>query len=129
MEQENESRLRLDERLHRSRGRGSRNGTANARVTKKEQEELENFAVAQGKTLSEWAREVLLREARRTKSDALFTEVVATRMLLNYVLQPLACGQAITPEHFASVAAHVRAEKHKQAGELMREYAAGEAKE
>ena len=70
-----------------------------------------------------------MREARRTKSDALFTEVVATRMLLNYVLQPLACGQAITPEHFASVAAHVRAEKHKQAGELMREYAAGEAQE
>ena len=120
--------LNLTERLRRSKGRSSRSRMANARVTEDELKELETAAEAESKALSEWAREVLLREARRAKSDALFTEVVATRMLLNYVLEPLACGQVVTREHFVSVLTRVRAEKHKQAEELMRQYA-GEAKE
>jgi hypothetical protein len=72
---------------------------------------------------------VLLREARRRDDDALFTEVVATRMLLNNILMPLANGQKITPEGFAMIMAKVRTEKRKAAREVMQQYTAAEQKE
>ena len=121
--------LNLDDRLGRSLGRTGRVNGLSVKVTENERDELGAVAKQESQALGEWAREVLLREARRTQSDALFTEIVATRMLLNYVLQPLACGQVMTPEGFASVALHIRAEKHKQAEELMRQYTAERVKE
>ena len=121
--------LGIESRLRRSRGRSSRCGVASARVTIAEQEELERAAKSKGQALSEWAREVLLREARRRDDDALFTEVVATRMLLNNVLLPLANGQKITPEGFAMIMANVRTEKRKAAREVMQQYTAAEQKE
>jgi hypothetical protein len=121
--------LGIESRLRRSRGRSSRCGVASARVTIAEQEELERAAKSKGQALSEWAREVLLREARRRDDDALFTEVVATRMLLNNILMPLANGQKITPEGFAMIMAKVRTEKRKAAREVMQQYTAAEQKE
>ncbi len=121
--------LNFAERLTRSKGRLSRNCMANARVTQAEQDELMAVAKHEGKALSEWAREVLLREARTPRADALFTEIVATRMLLNLVLKPLACGQLMTAEEFSGVLANVRTTKHKAATDVMEQYAAAEPKE
>jgi hypothetical protein len=71
---------------------------ASARVTDEELKTLEAAAQVEGKLLAEWAREVLLRAARFSKDDALFTEVVATRMLLNNLLGPMAAGQGTAQE-------------------------------
>jgi hypothetical protein len=91
-------------------------------VTHAEQEELESAARGQGKALSEWAREVLLREARRTEDDALFTEVIAMRVLLNNVLRPIALGQKMTTESFNDVLTKVRTDKRIAAREVMQQY-------
>ena len=101
---------------------------ANSRVTQDEQKELERAARAEGKALSEWAREVLLREARSTKHDAMFTELISMRMLLNNVLKVVATGQKITAENYQEIQAGVRAEKKRVALEIMQQYtvAAGE---
>ena len=121
--------LSFAERTARSKGRLSRNCMANARVTQAEQDELAAVAKAEGKALSEWAREVLLREARSRRTDALFTEIVATRMLLNLVLKSVACGEVMTPETFSAVLTKVRTTKHKQALDMMDQYATPDQKE
>lgn len=121
--------LGIEERLRRKMGRPSRIQSVATRFTEDEAALLTRVAQRDGKTLREWAREVLLREARRTDDDALFTEVVATRMLLNNVLLPLANGQKITPEGFAMIMANVRTEKRKAAREVMQQYTAAEQKE
>ena len=119
----------LNVRLARSAGRTGRDRMANARVTAKEQRELHEAARAQGKSLSEWAREVLLREARRSPDDAVFTELVATRMLLVNLIKPLILGEKVSPTWITEAMGMVRREKHKAAQEVMQQYAQGVAKE
>lgn len=116
--------LGIADRITRSKGRSSRNRMANSRVTQDEQKELERAARAEGKALSEWAREVLLREARSAKHDAMFTELVSMRMLLNNVLKVVATGQKITGENYQEIQAGVRAEKKRVALEIMQQYTA-----
>ena len=122
------SKPTLDIRLARSTGRSGRDRMANARVTAREQRELHEAARAQGKSLSEWAREVLLREARRSE-DPLFTELIATRMLLLNLLKPLAMGQVITSEDFSRISATVRSDKRKVAQEIQQQYINASPKE
>ena len=124
-----EHEITMEQRLGRGRIRESRSRSLGTKLTLKEERELVRAAEAEGKNASEWAREVLLREARNARTDALFTEIVATRMLLNLVLKPLACGQAMTPEEFSGVLANVRTTKHKAATDVMEQYAAAEPKE
>ncbi len=112
----------LDIRLARSTGRSGRDRMANARVTAIEQRELHNAARARGKSLSEWAREILLQEARRSDDDPLFTELIATRMILLNLLKPLAMGQVVTPDDFARISATVRNDKRKVAQEIQQQY-------
>ena len=119
----------FEKRLRRSFGRSGRTYAATAKVTQAEHAELENAAGADGKTLSEWAREVLLREARTPRADALFTEIVATRMLLNLVLKPIACGEQLTAQAFSDVLTNVRTTKHKAATDVMEQYASTDQKE
>ena len=122
------SKPTLDIRLARSTGRSGRDRMANARVTAREQRELHEAARAQGKSLSEWARDVLLREARRSE-DPLFTELIATRMLLLNLLKPLAMGQVITSEDFSRISATVRSDKRKVAQEIQQQYITASPKE
>ena len=117
------------ERLDRPKGRPVRGKLASLRVTADELKELDAAAALGGKLYGECAREVLLREARTPRADALFTEIVATRMLLNLVLKPLVCGQVMTAEEFSGVLASVRTTKHKAATDVMEQYAAVETKE
>ena len=122
------SKPNLDIRLARSTGRSGRDRMANARVTAREQRELHEAARAQGKSLSEWAREILLREARRSE-DPLFTELIATRMLLLNLLKPLAMGQVVTPEDFSRISSTVRSDKRKVAQEIRQQYITASPKE
>ena len=119
----------FEDRLKQRIGRPSRVESVAIRFTEDELQTLETVAKEKGTTLREWSREVLLREARSSRTGALFTEIVATRMLLNLVLKPLACGQVMTTEEFSGVLANVRTTKHKAATDVMAQYAAAEPKE
>lgn len=112
-----------------AKGRPIRNRMASARVTAAELERLEGAAREEGKLLAEWAREVLLREAERTKEDAVFTELVSMRMLLNNVLKVVATGQKMTVENFHEIQTGIRGDKKKVAAELMRQYTTQDRKE
>jgi uncharacterized protein (DUF1778 family) len=113
----------------RSAGRTGRDRMANARVTEAERQELHAAARLKGMSLSEWAREVLLREARRSDEDPLFIELIATRMLLVNLLKPLAMGKIVTQEDYTRISAAVRSDKRKVANEIQQQYTAPAAKE
>jgi len=113
----------------RSAGRTGRDRMANARVTEAERQELHAAARQKGMSLSEWAREVLLREARRSDEDPLFIELIATRMLLVNLLKPLAMGKIVTQEDYTRISAAVRSDKRKVANEIQQQYTAPAAKE
>ena len=115
----------FEHNLRRARGRDSRNYIASARVTKGEQQELEEAARLEGKALSEWCRETLLGVARRETVTPIFTEVVALRQLLNYALEQIASGKAIPTETFREEVQTIRKTKHKAAAEVMQQYAPG----
>ena len=114
--------LDLKTRLARSVGRAGRDQMANARVTVAERQELHAAARAQSKSLSEWSREVLLREARRAEDDALFTEVIATRLLLTNLIKPLITGQKVSEEWVSQAMSAVRKGKRKAAAEVRQQY-------
>ena len=113
----------------RSAGRTGRDRMANARVTEAERQELHAAARLKGMSLSEWAREVLLREARRSDEDPLFIELIATRMLLVNLLKPLAMGKIVTQEDYTRISAAVRSDKRKVANEIQQQYTAPATKE
>ena len=121
--------ITMEQRLGRGKIRESRSRSLGTKLTLKEERELVRAAEAEGKSASEWARGVLLREARNSRTDALFTEIVATRMLLNLVLKPLACGQVMSAADFSGVLTNVRTTKHKAAVDVMEQYATAEPKE
>ena len=115
-------------RLGRGKIRDSRSRSLGTKVTVSEERELVCAAELAGKSASEWAREVLLREARRSE-DPLFTELIATRMLLLNLLKPLAMGQVITSEDFLRISATVRSDKRKVAQEIQQQYVNASPKE
>ena len=119
----------MEIRLARSAGRTGRDRMANARVTAAEQQELQDAARRCGVSLSEWSREVLLREARRSSGDAVFTELIATRMLLVNLLKPIALGEKVSAAWITEAMTMVRKEKHKAAQEVMQQYTHSAEKE
>jgi len=119
----------IEGRLSRSKGRPPRVHVAQARVTRPEHRELEDAARKEGKALSEWARDVLLREARRSANDAVFTELVATRMLLVNLIKPLILGEKVSPTWITEAMTMVRKEKHKAAQDVMQQYTQDAGKE
>ena len=118
----------LESRLSRSQSRSAREFVAQARITEDERRDLLRAARSEGRALGEWAREVLLREARRSE-DPLFTELIATRMILLNLLKPLAMGQIVTSEDFTRISATVRSDKRKVAQEIQQQYITASPKE
>lgn len=114
--------LTITERLSRGRIRSNRSKSFGTKVTLTEERELVRAAEAEDKTASEWARDVLLREARRADADALFTEVIATRMLLVNLIKPLVEGATIPKNYVADAMAEVRRVKHKAAKDVRQQY-------
>ncbi len=115
------------DRLSRAQGRKARRYSATAKMTREELDEVEATAKKDGRALGEWAREVLLREARRLSVNPTFTEVVAIRQLLNSALESIACGEEVTREKFQTQLQAIRTTKHKAAAEVMQQYAVTEA--
>lgn len=107
----------------------SRSQSLATRFSKSEANALGTAAAAAGKTVRAWSRDVLLREARRVQEDMLFTELIATRMILLNLLKPLAMGQPITSEDFARISATVRNDKRKVAQEIQQQYLPAAQKE
>ena len=114
--------LNLEERLRRKMARPARTQSVATRFTKDEEIELLKAAEREGKTVREWTRDALLREARRPADDPTFTEVVALRMLLNIVLRPSENGQPMTPGDFSKTLQEVRQKKKIAAREVMQQY-------
>jgi hypothetical protein len=118
--------LGITARLSRSRGRTSRDQMANARVTRDEQRELVEAARADGKALSEWAREVLLERARGgANSGTVFTELIALRMLINNVLRSIVLGRTMSEKEYAQLIAEVKSNKHSAAADVLTQYQDG----
>jgi hypothetical protein len=118
----------VEQHAGRGRLRDSRSRSLGTKLTLAEEKEMTKAAAAAGKSASEWAREVLLREARRS-DDPLFIELIATRMVLLNLLKPLAMGQIVSPEDFIRISASVRSDKRKVAYEIQQQYAAAVPKE
>ena len=114
--------ITIAQRLGRGKIRDSRSRSLGTKLTLKEERELVRAAEAEGKTASEWAREVLLREARRADGDAVLIEVIATRMLLVNLLKPLVMGKTVSQEWITEAMAAVRREKRKAAQEVLQQY-------
>lgn len=113
----------IEERVSgRLRGRDRRCLNLSTKLTLSEAKVIENAAVEAGKTPSEWAREVLLRDARGTAapmSSTLLTEIVGLQLFLTNVLSPIARGERITAEHFQEIMRQVRGHKHQAAAEIL----------
>ena len=112
-------KTRLDRRL---KSGAIRTRTVGTRVTDAEEQELIAAANRDSQNVSEWTRDVLLKAARRRESDAVLTEVIATRMLMVNLLKPLAMGKTVSQEWITEAMAAVRREKRKAAQEVMQQY-------
>jgi hypothetical protein len=104
------------------RGRAPRSKSFATRLTCDEMAVLAKAAEANGKTPQEWARETLLQAATHSQDDALFTELIATRMLLVNLIKPLILGEKVSPAWVTGAMTMVRKEKHKAAQDVMQQY-------
>ena len=121
--------LKLEERLRQRIGRPSRVRSVAIRFTEEEAATLNAAAQRDGTTLREWSRHVLLDAAGATASEALFTELVATRMLLVNLMKPLILGEKVSPTWITEAMTMVRKEKHKAAQDVMQQYTQDAGKE
>jgi hypothetical protein len=116
--------------LNRLRGRGRRTQNLSTKLTEEEERRMEVAARAAEKTLSEWAREVLLEAARCSEKGAvdnvLLTEVVGLQLLLMNALAPLTRGEQIGSEQYQAILKSVQASKSRAAQELLARRARGE---
>jgi hypothetical protein len=107
-----------------------------AKFTKDERKLVTEFARSQGIARGQWMRNIVLREIRDASlreahrtNDPMFTELIATRMILLNLLKPLAMGQLVTPEDFSRISATVRSDKRKVAQEIQKQYTTATPKE
>ena len=108
----------------RLKGRERRTQNLSTKLTASEETELQKASVAEGKTLSEWARDVLLRVARHKPSGSsqesvVLTEIVGVQLLLMNVLSPLTRGEQLSPEQYQAIIKSVQASKGRTTQELL----------
>ena len=104
--------------------RERRTQTVSTKLTPDEEYELERASSGEGKTMSEWVRDVLLRSARQnfatTNCDAIvLTEVIGIQLFLMNVLSPLTRGELISSEQYEVMIRAVQANKVRTARELL----------
>ena len=107
--------------------------TVATRLSIEELEEVESAAKRDGKTLAEWLRATVLREARQRPADPvelILSELSATRyMLLNCFLstaQAAAEGRQLLPETVLKIRATADAQKLQKARKMLQEFSAQE---
>lgn len=110
------------------RGRDRRSQNLSTKLTREEEALLESASSASGKTPSEWARDVLLHEARSLRDpdrpEALLTEIVGLQLFLTNVLSPVACGERITPSQYEELMQQVKANKRQATREVIAQHVA-----
>ncbi|MHB8389325.1 MAG: hypothetical protein ACYDBH_07055 [Acidobacteriaceae bacterium] len=110
------------------RGRDRRSQNLSTKLTREEEMLLERASSASGKTPSEWARDVLLREAKLpdnpVSTERLMTEIVGLQLFLTNVLSPIACGEQMSPDQYQELMRHVKANKHEAAREVIAQHVA-----
>ena len=114
--------LGIAERLRRKMGRPARTQSVATRFTKAEEAELLKAAEKEGKTLREWTRDALLREARQLPDDPVFTELIAMRIFVNNAMRMLLAGKNLPEERFEELMEGVRQEKRNTARKTMKQY-------
>ncbi len=115
--------LGIADRVRRSGGRRGRVISTNAKVTRDEHDELEAAAKREGKALGEWAREVLLEKARSGPTGtAIFTELIALRLLMNGVLRSIVVGEKMSPQIYQQLVTEVRNTKRDAARDVLTQY-------
>ena len=119
--------LEIESHLRQTKGRESRTQSVATRFTQAEEQALLKTAEACGQNLREWARNVLLREAKLpdtpASTEALMTEIVGLQLFLTRVLQPVACGELMTPGQYQELMRQVKATKRQAAREVIAQYA------
>jgi hypothetical protein len=103
--------------------------TVGGKFTEAEAKTLAKQAAQRGQLLGEWARENLLaasrEQTREVEDTALFTEVLALRLVLINTVEPLLRGERMSAEQFKEMLRYVKANKQKAAAELMASYREG----
>ena len=107
--------------------------TVATRLSIEELEEVESAAKRDGKTLAEWLRATVLREARQRPADPvelILAELSATRyMLLNCFLSTAQAGvegRQLLPETVLKIRATADAQKLQKARKMLQEFSAQE---
>jgi hypothetical protein len=94
------------------------------KVSEEEYSLLETAAQADGRTLGEWCRELILRGGSASDSerhDPALAEIIGVRLLLVNVLGPLAAGERVTPERFNQLLDQISEAKHQLAAKLQQQ--------
>lgn len=101
----------------------SRNRTVSTKLSEIEMAEAERMATTRGQWLSEWVRDVIVRELRVEAEEKIamhaFTELVGLELLVMNALQPLVSGQKMSAEQFRKLVEQIHATKHTKARELL----------
>jgi len=107
----------------RIKGREARTQSIATRFTRAEERALLKKAEANGQTLREWSRDVLLHgdaPGGHGEMDMhIFTELVGIQMLLMNTLEPLLCGEKLTREQVSAHFRQVQTTKAAKAQELL----------
>lgn len=120
--------LKIESRLRQNKGRESRTQSIATRFTQAEEQALLTTAEACGQNLREWARDVLLCEAKlpggSVSTEVLMTEIVGLQLFLTHALQPVACGEQMNPGQYQELMRQVRANKRQAAREVIAQHIA-----
>ena len=90
------------------------------KVSEEEYAQLETAAQADGRTLGEWCRQMILGASDAAYDPAL-AEIIGVRLLLVNVLGPVAAGEKVTPEKFNQLLDQISEAKHQLAAKLQHE--------
>ena len=105
------------------RGRERRSRNLSTKLTAREADAVEEAASREGKTPSEWARDLLLGSVvvgSHTKMEMhIFTELVGIQMLLMNTLEPMLRGDKIAQEQLTILFRQVQTTKAAKAQELL----------
>jgi hypothetical protein len=108
---------------HESTKPGVRNRILSARFSESEYSALERRAWQAGKTIADWAREILLRNWHGSSpveiQNHIFTELVAIELVVMNALEPLLRGEKLSGEQTTQIFREVQATKAARAQQIL----------
>ena len=100
------------------------------RISESEYTTLERRAWQSGKTVADWAREVLLRNWHGSSpaemQNHIFTELVAIELVVMNAFEPLLRGEKLSHEQTAQIFREVQATKAARARQILMKRSQGE---